>query len=171
MLFNKKNETKYANLKGKVQCNEDCEITLTNGEKIHGRINELNWIGFIIDFIDEKHIESINKTEGSEFGFEFKLPREFGLLNVNSTAVAVTEYEEIVTGGKRIKMVVSLEGKPELKSMQDFINYRNRRFARHAISRKSIVWLNQTIFLTFIYIVSSILIVAVLFVLLWYKFS
>jgi hypothetical protein len=170
LFFKKKKEKKYTNLKGKVQCNEDCVITLHNGEKIHGRINELNWVGFIVDFIDGDKEKVIQQNQEEEFNFIFKLPREFGHIEVSSKTAVISKYSEMITNDERIKMVVNVEGKDELKGLQDFINYRNRRFARHAISRKSIVWMNQTIFLTFIYIVSAILVVAVLFSLIYKKF-
>jgi len=153
-----------------VQCNEECLITLHSGETFKGRINEFNWVGFVVDFIDGIHEEKIHAMQDIEFIFDFKLPREFGHINVATKVTSITKYPEIITKDQRIKFVVNIEGKPEIELLQEFVNYRNRRFARHSISRKSIAWVNQTIFLTFIYIVSAILFIAIIVSTVYMKF-
>jgi hypothetical protein len=170
LFFKSSKEKKHSNLKGRVQCNEECLITLQSGESFKGRINEFNWVGFVVDFIDGTHKEIIHEAQNQEIRFDFKLPREFGHITVSTKVSSVIKYQEIITNDERLKFVVSMEGKPEIELLQEFVNYRNRGFARHSISRKSIASVNQTIFLTFIYIVSAILFIAILISMVYLKF-
>jgi hypothetical protein len=170
VLFKKKKEKKYTNLKGRVQCNEDCEIFLKSGESFVGRINEFNWVGFVVDYIDNSYEDKIQNIEEEPLEFSFKMPREFGSIKVLSNNINVLKYHEIITGDDRLKLIVNVEDSEEINLIQEFVNYRNRRFARHTISRKSIAWLNRTIFLTFIYIVSLILLIAILISTIYLKF-
>lgn len=162
MKLFKSKKTKYSNLRGKVQCNEDCYITLSDGREIKARVCELNWVGFIVDYIPDEYEEELHEHHHDQFDFKFKLPREFGNINIKTTVLQILKYNEVITNESCIKMIVNIEDKPELEMLQEFIHYRNRRFARHGTSRKSITFLKSSSVLKVMYLIAGVFLLAYL---------
>lgn len=165
----KKNRTKH-NLKGRVQCNESCQIIAPGlDETIPGLIREFNWLGLIIDHIPFELKEIFKLKKGEKFHIKFKMPREFGSMEFHCDTVQVSQYQDIVDGKDHLRLDVNLEDQPEIEVVREFVSYRNRRFSRHQSSRRSLKLLKSEFLLKWFIFFPTLLFVICIGLFLLYK--
>lgn len=166
-LFKKRKKKLRHNLKGRVQTNESCFVGFGDKE-IPCRLREFNWLGVIVDHIDLNLTEELKDNAGEGLRISFKLPREFGTIDVLVKSVLVSRYSDIIEGKEKIQMEFNLEEHQEIELIREFVSYRNRRFTRHQSSRKSLRFVKlSTVLIWFFYVPIAIL--AVFTILSWIK--
>ena len=150
-LFKKKKKRVPHNLKGRVQCSESCQIWLHNGEELQARLCELNWLGMVIDNIPGKHEEALKEP----VKLLSTLPRSFGKLELEGVSVKVTHYATPAHEDKYLRLSVVLQEGSDLDCVRDFVKYRNRRFARHQMSRKSLQAFSENAIIRWLFLFPS----------------
>ena len=152
-LFFKKKKSESHNLKGRVHCNEGCVLQPVGSEaKFSCRLRELNWLGVIVDNVDDDCSQYIKTKEGgcTELTIGFKIPREFGRVEVCSGNYLVSRYHDVVSGTDKLKLDFNLESSDGIEIIREFVNYRNRRFSRHLSKRRSRKILREEVILTWL---------------------
>ncbi|MBF0197338.1 MAG: hypothetical protein HQL32_06490 [Planctomycetes bacterium] len=139
MFFFSKSKSSSLNLKGRVHCNEICSINSEHlGQDYKARLRELNWLGMVVDQVEAEHFEAIHELgEKEELEVSFKLPREFGRINVVSKNYLVTKYLDVTSGKEKLQLDFNIEDDDLIGIIREFVDYRNKRFNRHLSKRRS----------------------------------
>lgn len=138
LLFSKKDRDAGYDFKARVQCNESVELGLAAAQPpVHCRLRELNWTGFTLDQLPIELKDTLLSADARKISALFRLPRDFGRIEVQGGEIAVSQYDDIVDGRAKLQAAFTLADQPQLEQIREFVSYRNRRFNRYYSSRKA----------------------------------